>query len=137
MEAPNGFWLTDPDFRTRLQTATLGTLDILADCLDDDFRLIQSLAGVRHHAGELFGVPAAFGVLIEAMTEAEIVGYVTGSPFDPAVARALVLLDQRPVEEQEHAVRTALRRLTLSARTHAPSTSVPPALPSSAVGRAR
>ncbi|MFH9090888.1 hypothetical protein [Streptomyces sp. NPDC017673] len=136
-EAPNGFWLTDPDFRTRLQAATVGTLHVLADCLDDDFRLIQALDGARYHAGELFGVPDALGVLIEAQAAAEIVGGDAGSPFDPAVARALVLLDQRPVEEQEQAVRTALRRLTLTTRTHAPTAPAPPALPSPAVGRIR
>ncbi|MFF4714475.1 hypothetical protein ACFY2V_24175 [Streptomyces eurythermus] len=133
-EAPNGFWLTDPDFRTRLQAATVRVLHLLADCLDDDFRLIQALDGARHHADDLLGVPYAFGALAEAQAAAEIVGGAAGSPFDATVARALVLLDQRPIEEQEQAVRTALRRLT---RTHAPSTPAPPALPSPAVGRTR
>ncbi|MGW1604876.1 hypothetical protein [Streptomyces eurythermus] len=120
-EAPNGFWLTDPDFRTRLQAATVRVLHLLADCLDDDFRLIQALDGARHHADDLLGVPYAFGVLAEAQAAAQIVGGDIGSPFDPAIARALVLLDQRPVEEQEQAVRTALRRLTLTFRSHAPT----------------
>ncbi|KUN02122.1 hypothetical protein AQI95_29045 [Streptomyces yokosukanensis] len=88
----------DPDFRARLESATHLLLEIVADCLDDDF-----------HAGELLGIPDEFGVVLEAVAAAEIaVG--TRSPFDPAVARSLVLLDQRPVEEQERVVRTALRR---------------------------
>ncbi|WP_206342747.1 hypothetical protein [Streptomyces ureilyticus] len=107
---PNGFWLVDPEFRARLQSAAHLLLDIVADCLDDDFRLIQALDGARYHAGELLGIPDEFGVLVEAEAAAEIVGLGTGSPFDPAVARGLVLLDQRPIEEQERAVRAALRR---------------------------
>ncbi|BCM65710.1 hypothetical protein EASAB2608_01044 [Streptomyces sp. EAS-AB2608] len=133
-EAPNGFWLTDPDFRTRLQNATVRVLHLLADCLDDDFRLIQALDGARHHADELLGVPYPFGVLAEAQAAAEIVGGAAGSPFDPAVARALVLLDQRPVDEQEKAVRNALRRLTHSP---APTAPVPLAPPSPSAGRTR
>ncbi|MEV6807738.1 hypothetical protein [Streptomyces sp. NPDC051132] len=136
-EAPNGFWLTDPDFRTRLQAATVLLLHALSDLLDADFRLIQALDGARHHADELLGVPHAFGVLAEAQAAAEIVGGNAGSPFDPAVARALVLLDQRPVAEQERAVRTALRRLTLTTRSHTPTTPRLPAPPSPSAGRTR
>ncbi|MFJ4800855.1 hypothetical protein [Streptomyces murinus] len=137
--APNGFWLVDPDFRTRLEAATFRVLDVIADCLDDDFRLIEALDGARHHTGELLGIPDEFGALIEAKAAAEIVGCATGSPFDPAVARDLVLLDQRPIEEQEQAVRAALGRYTSAAsgdrgRGSAP---VPPAVPSPNVGRTR
>lgn len=107
---PNGFWLVDPDFRARLQSATHLLLDIVADCLDDDFRLIQALDGARYHASELLGIPNEFGVLAEAGAAAEIVGLATGSPFDPAVTRGLILLDQRPVDDQERAVQAALRR---------------------------
>ncbi|MEU5083764.1 MULTISPECIES: hypothetical protein [Streptomyces] len=136
-EAPNGLWLTDPDFRTRLHGATVRVLDVLADCLDDDFRLIQALDGARHQADELLGVPQAFGALAEAQAAAQIVGGDIGSPFDPAIARALVLLDQRPVEEQEQAVRTALRRLTLTTRSHAPTAPRPPAPLPPSTGRTR
>ncbi|WP_181516022.1 MULTISPECIES: hypothetical protein [unclassified Streptomyces] len=137
--APNGFWLTDPDFRTRLEAATFRVLDVIADCLDNDFRLIEALDGARHHTGELHGIPHEFGVLIEAKAAAEIVGCATGSPFDPAVARDLILLDQRPLEEQEQAVRSALRRYASTApgdrgRGSAP---VPPAVLSPNAGRTR
>ncbi|WP_431315719.1 hypothetical protein [Streptomyces murinus] len=137
--APNGFWLVDPDFRTRLETATFRVLDVIADCLDDDFRLIEALDGARHHSGELLGIPDEFGVLIEAKAAAEIIGRATGSPFDPAVARDLVVLDQRPLEEQEQAVRAALRRYASTApgdrgRGAAP---VPPAVPPPNAGRTR
>jgi hypothetical protein len=112
---PNGFWLVDPDFRARLRSATHVLLDIVADCLDDDFRLIQALDGARYHAAELLGIPNEFGVLAEAEAAAEIVGLGTGSPFAPAVTRALVLLDQRPIDDQERAVRAALRRRATTA----------------------
>ncbi|MFI9423365.1 hypothetical protein ACIG54_07340 [Streptomyces achromogenes] len=133
-EAPNGFWLTDPAFRTRLHMATVLVLHLVADCLDDDFRLIQALDSARHHADELLGVPYAFGALAEAQAAAQIVGGDIGSPFDPAIARAFILLDQRPVEEQEKAVRSALRRLTRSPVGTAP---VSPAPPSPSAGRTR
>ncbi|MFB8128648.1 hypothetical protein [Streptomyces mirabilis] len=112
---PNGFWLVDPDFRARLRSATHVLLDIVADCLDDGFRLIQALDGARYHAAELLGIPNEFGVLAEAEAAAEIVGLWTGSPFAPAVTRALVLLDQRPLDDQERAVRAALRRRATTA----------------------
>ncbi|AKN73701.1 hypothetical protein QR97_31695 [Streptomyces sp. PBH53] len=54
-------------------------LHVLADCLEDDFRLIQALDGARYHGGELFGLPDEFGVLVEAITAAEIVGGDAGS----------------------------------------------------------
>ncbi|MGQ4482645.1 hypothetical protein [Streptomyces sp. SAS_276] len=114
---PNGFWLVDPDFRARLQSATHLLLDIVADCLNDDFRLIQALDGARYHAAELLGIPNEFGVLAEAEAAAEIVGLGTGSPFAPAVTRALVLLDQRPLDDQERAVTAALRRRATTAST--------------------
>lgn len=134
---PNGFWLTDPDFRTRLQAATLRALDVLADCLEGDFRLIQALDGIRCHSGDLLGIPDEFGALVEAKAAVEIIGGNTGSPFDPAVAQALVLLDQRPVEEQERAVRTALRRITSTTRSHAPTAPARPAPPAPSTGRTR
>ncbi|MEU6231228.1 hypothetical protein [Streptomyces sp. NPDC047042] len=131
---PNGFWLVDPDFRERLRSATHVLLDIVADCLDDDFRLIQALDGARYHAAELLGIPNEFGVLAEAEAAAEIVGLATGSPFTPAVIRALVLLDQRPVDDQERAVRAALRRRATTAfATRKPI----PAPPSPASARTR
>ncbi|WP_217570594.1 hypothetical protein [Streptomyces sp. GbtcB7] len=130
---PNGFWLVDPDFRARLQSATHLLLDIVADCLDDDFRLIQALDGARYHAGELLGIPDEFGVLVEAEAAAEIVGLGTRSPFDPAVTRGLVLLDQRPAEEQERAVRAALRRCASTALgSHKPMPAAAPPPPASA-----
>ncbi|MFF8447725.1 hypothetical protein ACF06Q_08490 [Streptomyces leeuwenhoekii] len=133
---PNGFWLTDPDFRSRLEAATRGVLDVVADCLDDDFRLLQALDGVRC-LGDLLGIPDEFGALVEAKAAVEIVGGDTGSPFDPAVAQALVLLDQRPVEDQERAVRTALRRTTSTTRSHAPTAPTRPAPPPPSAGRTR
>ncbi|MCC9706022.1 hypothetical protein E4N62_12600 [Streptomyces sp. MNU76] len=121
---PNGFWLTDPDFRTRLQSATHLLLDLLADCLGDGISLLPALDGARYHGSELLGIPTEFGVLVEAETAAEIVGIGSGSPHDPAVARGLVLLDQRPIEEQQRAVQAALRRsagTTTSHQRHAPA----------------
>ncbi|MGY9065340.1 hypothetical protein [Streptomyces sp. CAS3] len=137
--ALNGFWLVDPDFRTRLETATFRVLDVIADCLGDDFRLIEALDGARHHSGELLGIPDEFGALIEAKAATEIVGRATGSPFDPAVARDLVLLDRRPLEEQEQAVRAALRRYASAAAGDRGrgAALAPPAVPSPNAGRTR
>ena len=127
---PNGFWLVDPDFRARLRSATHVLLDIVADCMDDDLRLIQALDGGRHHAAELLGIPNEFGVLAEAEAAAEIVGLGTGSPFAPAVTRALVLLDQRPLDDQERAVRAALRRrATAASALRAPAAAPVPTVP--------
>lgn len=125
---PNGFWLVDCDFRARLRSATHVLLDIVADCLDDDFRLIRALDGARYHAAELLGIPAEFGVLAEAA--AEIVGLGSGSPFAPAVTRALVFLDQRPLDDQERAVRAALRRCaTTASALRAPGVAPVPTVP--------
>ncbi|MFF3372057.1 hypothetical protein ACFYXF_03765 [Streptomyces sp. NPDC002680] len=122
---PNGFWLVDPDFRARLRSATHVLLGIVADCLNDDFRLIQALDGSRYHAAELLGIPNEFGVLAEAEAAAEIVGLGSGSPFAPAVTRALVLLDQRPLDDQERAVRAALHRRATTASALRPPVPAP------------
>ncbi|MER6531697.1 hypothetical protein [Streptomyces sp. NPDC001508] len=124
---PNGYWLTDPDFRSRLRSATHLLLDMIADGLNDDFTPLQVLEGARSHAADLLGIPSEYCAVIEAEAAAQIAGLPAGSPLGQAhsTAQALVQLEQRPVEEQEKAVRAALRRHVSTA----PSTPKPaPAL---------
>ncbi|MGW4345291.1 hypothetical protein ACWEL8_09465 [Streptomyces sp. NPDC004690] len=139
-EKAHGFWLTDPEFRARLEHATTLLLDTVADRLDDDFSLLQALDGAWRHAGRLFGVPMAdeFGALAEAKAAAEIVGRRTRSPFAPAVARDLVLLDQRPIDEQRQAVQAARRRSASAVRSvRGIPAAVPSAAPSTTTSRTR
>lgn len=128
--SPDGSWLLDAGFHARLQSATRILLDIVADSLDDGFTIIQALDGARFHAGELLGIPDEFGVLVEAETAAEIVGLAMRSPLHPGVREDLLLLDQRPAEEQQRAVRAALRRYTSAPPRlpkHIPAVPPPPA----------
>ncbi|MEU8482352.1 hypothetical protein [Streptomyces sp. NPDC048641] len=122
---PNGFWLTDPDFRDRLHSATLTLLDIVEDCLNDDVPLTELLDGARDHAEHLLGVPSTYGILAEAEAAAQIVqtaGLDAGTPFGLAIAQGLTGIEQLPVEQQQQLVRAAARRHAITA----PSRSTPP-----------
>lgn len=124
---PNGFWITEPDFRDRLHSATLTLLDIVEDCLNDDVPLTEILDGARDHAEHMLGVPSAYGILVEAEAAAQIVqaaGLDVGSPFGIAIAQGLAGIDQLPVEQQQQLVRAAARRYAITA----PSRSMPPPL---------
>ncbi|MFE7272496.1 hypothetical protein [Streptomyces sp. NPDC057623] len=136
---PNGFWITDPDFRDRLHSATLTLLDIVEDCLNDDLALSDILDGARDHAETMLGVPSTYGILVEAEAAAQIVqaaGLDAGSPFGLAIAQGLAGIAQLPVEQQQQLVRAAARRYAINA----PSRSVngpPTSLPRPAPGRSR
>jgi hypothetical protein len=78
---PQGFWLTDPAFRSRLHGATLTMLDMVEGVLDDDFTLTEAIDGARHHAPDMLNVPAEYGILVEAEAAA-------GSSKPPAWLRA-------------------------------------------------
>ncbi|MFF4363454.1 hypothetical protein [Streptomyces sp. NPDC001604] len=136
---PNGFWITDPDFRDRLHSATLTLLDIVEDCLNDDLPLTDILDGARDHAEHLLGVPRTYGILVEAEAAAQIVqaaGLDAGSPFGLAIAQGLAGITQLPVERQQQLVRAAARRYAITA----PSRSVsgpPTSPPRPAPGRSR
>lgn len=115
---PNGFWLTDPDFRDRLHSATLPLLDIVEDCLNDDVPLTQLLDGARDHAEHMLGIPSSYGVLVEAEAAAQIVhaaGLAAGSPFGLAIAQGLTGIEQLLVEQQQQLVRAAARRSAITA----------------------
>lgn len=115
---PNGFWITDPDFRDRLHSATLTLLDIVEDCLNDDLPLTEILDGARDHAEQMLGVPSTYGVLVEAEAAAQIVqaaGLEAGSPFGLAVAQGLAGIEQLPAEEQQQLVHAAARRYAITA----------------------
>lgn len=56
--APDGFWLTDPGFLTRLREATLTMLHLVENVMDDDFTVVEALDGARHHAIGMLGIPA-------------------------------------------------------------------------------
>ncbi|MFD3563484.1 hypothetical protein ACFWVU_28015 [Streptomyces sp. NPDC058686] len=127
---PNGFWITDPDFRDRLHSATLTLLDIVEDCLNDDVPLTEILDGARDHAEHMLGVPSTYGVLVEAEAAAQIVqaaGLDAGSPFGLGVAQGLAGIAQLPFEQQQHLVRAAARRYAITAASR--STTGPPASP--------
>lgn len=109
---------------------------MIADGADDDFTPTQILEVARDHAADLLGIPHKYCAVIEAEAAAQIVGLPAGSVLGQAhsTAQALVLLEQRPVEEQEKAVRAALRRYVPTA----PSTPKPaPALTRPATPRTR
>ncbi|KMS67732.1 hypothetical protein ACM01_41680 [Streptomyces viridochromogenes] len=115
---PNGFWITDPDFRDRLYSATLTLLDIVEDCLNDDFPLTEFLNGARDHAEHMLGVPSTYGILVEAEAAAQIVqaaGLEAGSPFGLAIAQGLAGIEQLPVEQQQQLVRAAARHYAITA----------------------
>ncbi|MFH9612866.1 hypothetical protein ACH4MM_03695 [Streptomyces pratensis] len=115
---PNGFWLTDPNFRERLHSATLTLLDIVEDGLDDDVPLTKLLDGARDHAEHMLGVPSSYGVLVEAEAAAQIVqaaGLDAGSPFGLVIAQGLTRIEQLPVEQQQQLVRAAARRSAITA----------------------
>ncbi|MFE7568925.1 hypothetical protein ACFU76_18490 [Streptomyces sp. NPDC057539] len=119
---PNGFWITDPDFRDRLHSATLTLLDIVEDCLNDDVPLTEILDGARDHAEHRLGVPSAYGVLVEAEAAAQIVqaaGLDAGSPFGLAIAQGLAGIAQLPVVQQQQLVRAAACRLPPAACRYA------------------
>ncbi|MGW0995376.1 hypothetical protein ACWD5V_19125 [Streptomyces sp. NPDC002523] len=127
---PNGFWITDPDFRDRLHSATLTLLDIVEDCLNDDLPLTEILDGACDHAEHMLGVPSTYGVLAEAEAAAQIVqaaGLDAGSPFGLAIAQGLAGIAQLPVEQQQQLVRAAARRYAISAPSR--SASGPPTSP--------
>ncbi|MER5442581.1 hypothetical protein [Streptomyces sp. NPDC002790] len=136
---PNGFWLTDPDFRNRLHSATLTLLDMVEDCLNDEIPLTEILDGARDHAEHMLGVPHAYGVLVEAEAAAQIVqaaGLDAGSPFGLATAQGLAGIAQLPVEQQQQLVRAAARRYAITSPPRsATGPPAPPARPSP--GRSR
>lgn len=131
--SPNGFWLTDPDFRDRLHRATLTLLDLVEDCLNDEVPLTELLDGARDHAEQLLGIPSTYGILAEAEAAAQIVqaaGLDAGSPFGLAVAQGLTGIEQLPVEQQQQFVRAAARRYAITApsrSTHPPAAPARPA----------
>lgn len=136
---PNGFWITDPDFRDRLHSATLTLLDIVEDCLNDDLPLTEILDGARDHAEQMLGVPSTYGVLVEAEAAAQIVqaaGLDAGSPFGLTVAQGLAGIEQLPAAQQQQLVHAAARRYAITAPSR--SASGPPASPPRpAPGRSR
>jgi hypothetical protein len=108
-----GCWLTDSDFLARLHHATPVWLDIVDSVLDDDFPLTEALTGTGDHAAQLLGIPAAFGLLIEAEAAAQIVqaaGLPVGSPFGPALAAGLDHIAGLPSDQQQQFVKAAARR---------------------------
>ncbi|MBC9719243.1 hypothetical protein H9Y04_42700 [Streptomyces sp. TRM66268-LWL] len=136
---PNGFWITDPDFRDRLRSATLTLLDIVEDCLNDDVPLTEILDGARDHAEHMLGVPSTYGVLVEAEAAAQIVqtaGLDAGSPFGLAIAQGLAGIAQLPFEQQQQLVRAAARRYAITAPSRS-ATGPPAAPPRPAPGRTR
>ncbi|MGW6742805.1 hypothetical protein ACWGDX_19135 [Streptomyces sp. NPDC055025] len=136
---PDGFWLTDTAFLARLHTATLTLLDIADNVMEDDFTVSEALAGARHHAAHLLGIPADYGLLAEAEAAAQTVqtaGLPAGSPFAPAIAHSLARIDALPVEHQQQLVRAAGRRFALTALPH-PRRHPPAAPPDPQPGRSR
>ncbi|MFD5256878.1 hypothetical protein ACFWM5_29105 [Streptomyces bobili] len=136
---PSGLWITDPDFRDRLHSATLTLLDIVEDCLNDDSTLTEILDGARDHAEHMLDVPSTYGILVEAEAAAQIVqaaGLDAGSPFGLALAQGLAGIEQLPVEQQQQLVRAAARRYAIT--TPSRSATVPAATPPRpAPGRSR
>lgn len=134
---PNGFWLTDPNFRDRLHSATQTLLDIVEDCLNDDVPLTEILDGARDHAEHMLGVPGTYGVLVEAEAAAQIVqaaGLDAGSPFGLGIAQGLAGIEQLPPEQQQQLVRAAARRYAITAPSRSAS-GPPPSPPRPAPGR--
>ncbi|MFD9817452.1 hypothetical protein [Streptomyces violascens] len=129
----------DRAFRDRLHSATLTTLDLVEGVMADGMTLTEALSGVREQVPHLLGVPAEYGLLVEAEAAAQIVeaaGLPAGSPFGPAIARGLARIEKQPIEEQEQFVRTAARRYALTAPAR--PRSVPAVLPPARTpGRAR
>jgi LPXTG-motif cell wall-anchored protein len=128
---PQGFWLTDPDFRERLRRATWTMLDLVAYALDDDFTLTEAIDGARYHAVELLGIPAEYGGLVEAEAAAHIVQTAVlpvGSPFGISIAQGLARIEALPVDDQHSLVQTAARRYAITTAPTAPSRP-PPAPP--------
>ena len=135
---PNGFWITDPDFRDRLHNATLTLLDIVEGCLND-LSLTDILDGARDHAEHILGVPSTYGVFVEAEAAARIVqaaGQDAGSRFGLATAQGLAGIAQLPVEQQQQLVRAASRRYAITAPSRSTSGPSPSPL-RPAPGRAR
>ncbi|MFE1189897.1 hypothetical protein [[Kitasatospora] papulosa] len=114
---PNGFWLTDPDFRDRLTSATLTLLDLVEDALNDDIPLTEAIGDARHHVEYMLGVPSPYGVLVEAEAAAQIVqaaGLEARSPFGLAIAQGLAGIGQLPFDQQQQFVRAASRRYAIT-----------------------
>ncbi|MFC0844700.1 hypothetical protein ACFH04_13425 [Streptomyces noboritoensis] len=134
---PEGYWLTDTAFSGRLREAALVVLDVVEGMLNDGYTLTQALDGSHQFVADLLHLPAAYGILAEAEAAALIVeaaGQRPDRPFGPAIATALVALDQLPAETQQTLVRAAMRKATLATPRRAPS---PPAPASPAPSLAR
>ncbi|MFE4018012.1 hypothetical protein ACFXPZ_11445 [Streptomyces sp. NPDC059101] len=136
---PNGFWLTDPAFRARLHSATHTVLDLVENVMYDGMTLTEALSGVREEVPFMLGVPAEYGLLVEAEAAAQIVqaaGLTAGSPFGATIGEGLARIEQRPAEEQQRLVRAAIRRYAITASPRPRTTpAAPPPSPSS--GRSR
>ncbi|MEU9246616.1 hypothetical protein [Streptomyces sp. NPDC048385] len=118
---PQGFWLTDPAFRSRLRVGTLTMLDMVEGVLDDDFTLTEAIDGARHHAAHMLNIPAEYGILVEAEAAAQIAaaaGLPAGSPFGPSIAQSLARIETLPIEDQQQLVRAAARRYAITAPSH-------------------
>ncbi|MFJ9900752.1 hypothetical protein ACIQPR_46255 [Streptomyces sp. NPDC091280] len=104
-------WLTDVGFLARLHRATSIWLDIVDRALDDDLPLTEALTG-SEHAAQLLGVPAQFGVLVEAEAAARI---VHAAGLTPSVLRGTTVMQglshiaTLPPEEQHRLVQAAAR----------------------------
>ncbi|ULR53931.1 hypothetical protein [Streptomyces deccanensis] len=128
LPGPQGPWLTDPDFRARLRSATLTMLDLVENVMEDDFTLTESIDGFRYHAAELLNIPAEYGVLVEAEAAAQIVeaaGLPAGSPFGLSIAQGLACIQALSIEDQQNLVRAAARRYAINAPTHRPARARP------------
>ncbi|WP_157878927.1 hypothetical protein [Streptomyces sp. CT34] len=122
-----------------MHSATATTLDLVESVMYDGMTLTEALSGVRQEVPFMLGVPAEYGLLVEAEAAAQIVqaaGLEAGSPFGHAIAQGMAHIEQRPVEEQQQLVRAAARRYVINApsrRSSAPA--VPP--PGPTPGRSR
>ncbi|MFI6808208.1 hypothetical protein ACIBO6_24875 [Streptomyces luteogriseus] len=128
LPGPQGPWLTDPDFRARLRSATLTMLDLVENVMEDDFTLTEAIDGFRYHAAELLNIPAEYGILVEAEAAAQIVqaaGLPAGSPFGISIAQGLARIQTLSVEDQQNLVRAAARRYAITAPTHRPARTRP------------
>lgn len=131
--APQGFWLTDSDFRAQLHWATLTMLDLVEGVLDDGFTLTEAIDGARYHAADLLNIPAEYGILVEAEAATQIVkaaGLPVGSPFGISLAQGLARIESLPIDDQQNLVRAAARRYAINAPSHSPARTHPvPAAP--------
>ncbi|MFE9407389.1 hypothetical protein ACFYN0_01090 [Streptomyces sp. NPDC006704] len=122
-----------------MHSATLTTLDLVESVMADGMTLTKALSGVREEVPHMLGVPAEYGLLVEAEAAAQIVEAASlpvGSPFGPAIGQGLARIEEQPIEEQEQFVRTAARRYALT--TPPRPRSVPALLPPARTpGRAR